>query len=565
MRALLLLTYNLLRLALSPLWLAWWRIRRSAARYVEVTLRGPVEELPRPHSPLRRLLAGVGAELPSVAQLRAVCERIAEDPRAEGLVVRVESLVAGHATLGSLRRELAWLRACGKRVVCMLPSGADQRELYVASAADRILAMPHAGFSALGPLASRTYLAGLLGRMGVRMEVLAEGRYKTAAEPLVRETMSDPEREQLGALVEALHRDWTQAVGERPQLGRHGAEQLCDLGLFSAQRARALGVIDGSAYDDELPRELGLDSDEHPVSARRYLRRPARPPIWLPLRRRPVIAILRAVGVIGGRSARPSIELRSMAAAVRRLARAPHVAGVLLQIDSPGGSALVSEQLHREIERLAAQKPVVAWLGNVAASGGYYLACAARAIIAQPTTLTGSIGVVSLRPNAEALLAHLQVRREVVGRTPFSDLYSFARAPTEEEQALFRSETSRIYERFLEVVARGRSRSRDEIEALAEGRVWAGSDALDHGLVDALGGYREARAQLETLLGSGVAQLAHEPWVVSPPRRTVEIPAPLALPPGAATSASDELLELFGLLSTGEPALTYALGLPTLR
>jgi protease-4 len=200
---------------------------------------------------------------------------------------------------------------------------------------------------------------------------------------------------------------------------------------------------------------------------------------------------------------------------LRDLREDARVAGVILYIDSPGGSAVVSDLLHREVVRLDAAKPVVAWMGNVAASGGYYLAAGARSIIARPTTITGSIGVISARPVASELMSRLGVRNEVVKLAPHADLHSF-RAVDAREAALIEAETARYYDRFLSVVAEGRKRPRDEIEALAGGRVWSGSDAHREGLVDHLGGYAEARAVLDGLLGDQAAAVAREPELAEP-------------------------------------------------
>ena len=201
-RFLVLLAHNVLRLLTWPLRLGWWRLRYKSSRWVRLRLVGTLEELPRERGRLERLRRGFKREPRSVATVRELVERLSSDSKVAGLLVHLEHLQASHATLASLRAQLLSLRAAGKRVVCYLPLGADQKELFVASAAERVLAMPHASFSALGPAAARTYLAPLLRRLGLDMVVIAEGRYKTAAEPLTRDSMSEAEREQLQELRE---------------------------------------------------------------------------------------------------------------------------------------------------------------------------------------------------------------------------------------------------------------------------------------------------------------------------------------------------------------------------
>lgn len=565
MRTIALLAYNALRILTWPLWMLWRRSRRPKAPWVVLAPGGRLEELPRPRGPLQRLLRPPAASRLSMHEVRSLCERLASDPRVHGLLLRLEGLSAPYPVLASLRLELQRLRAAGKQVVCYLPLGGDDRVLYVASGADRVLAMPHAGFSSLGPAASRTYLAALLARLGIEVVVTAEGRFKTAAEPLVRESMSEPEREQLEAIVRTTQATWMHALAERVAGGEAGAASLLEHGLYGSDTARSLRLIDGTAYDDELSRELAAGKSgfvPHP----RYLARGGAPPATLvPLRRRPAIALVRLVGTIRERPSGGGIDLHGTASLLRKLARMRSVAGVILHVDSPGGSAVVSELLHREIRQLDAQKPVVTWMGAVAASGGYYLAAASRAIIAEATTLTGSIGVVSLQVVAEHALRNLNVRRDVVSLAPHADLHSLARVPSEPERALLRAETTRFYRRFVEVVAEGRRLSFETVAQLAEGRVWSGADAHRHGLVDALGGYREARARLEQLLGQQASALLPKPLLMSPPR--LEAAPPVPEPEGQAVVARElaELRELGSLLASGERVFTYALALPQLR
>jgi protease-4 len=571
-RVLVLAAYNILRLLTWPIGALWYRLRRRSTRIVELSLRGRLDELPRSEPRLARWLSPLRTPRNDVASLRPLFERMAADAGVEGLLLRLEPLEAGYPTLSSVRELVLGLRAQGKRVACYLPVDAGERELFLATAADEIVAMPHAGFSALGPRAARSYLAPLLDRLGVRVLVTAEGRYKTAAEPLVRASMSGPEREQLEAIVRTLHRTWSDAVGQKAS-----AAALLQAGLFGAERAKELGVVDAVAYEDELPKRLGLAEKERPIAHRAYLAGP-RPLRLTPLRRKQRVAVLRLAGTIAERTrGADGIDLHGSADTLRRLAESPQVAGVIVYIDSPGGSAVVSELLHREIKLLDAHKPVVSWMGNYAASGGYYLAAATRAIVAHPATLTGSIGVVSIRPVAERLLELLHIRRELVSVTPYADLNALTRAPSPDEEALLRAETERFYQRFLDVVATGRKRTVGEIAPLAEGRVWSGYDAREVGLVDQLGGYREARAQLHKLLPDAGAVDPEPLWVAprkrgrpglparQPPERR-EPPPELAL---LARLLGEELpaslWSLLELLRAGERVLAFASELPRIE
>lgn len=249
-------------------------------------------------------------------------------------------------------------------------------------------------------------------------------------------------------------------------------------------------------------------------------------------------------------------------AALREARRDPTVRGVVLHVDSPGGSALVSEQLHREVLRLREKKPVVAFFDGVAASGGYYLATHAHAIVAQPTTLTGSIGVVSARLLARDLLDRLGVRTEVVRTRAHADLYSPARSLDDAERAIVRRELDATYDLFLMRVAEGRTMSVDAVRAVAGGRVWSGADAAERGLVDVLGGL--AAAHREVLGRLGLPELPLEPLRAS---RHEPPPADPVPPPASMTTAwliglAPELTTWLGLLRGRERALLWAPELP---
>jgi protease-4 len=269
-------------------------------------------------------------------------------------------------------------------------------------------------------------------------------------------------------------------------------------------------------------------------------------------------------GPIGEVTSSRSIGLKSTSAALAKLAERRDVCGVVLYIDSPGGSALVSDLLHREVQRLAERKPVVAWLGNVAASGGYYLAVAANRIVARPCTLTGSIGVISAHLVAEGLLTRAGVRNEVVKLTPHADLAALSRPLSARERELLLAESERCYERFLDVVSWGRNLPRERVAELAQGRLWSGRDAHARGMVDSLGGYDAALEALRGLLSPGTREPDFESPLVLHPVRVGGSPPWAAARLFGAAELPQELLELLELARTRGGALAYAAGLPQL-
>lgn len=564
-RAALTLIGNLLRLVTLPLWLVRRSILRPRSRFVQVRLAASPVELPTP-TPLwqRWMRRNQPAGLASIDTLWRLAREVAADPAVEGLVVIVPHLAAGWATCTSVRDPIAWLSAQGKRVIAYLPLGGGQRELYVASAAGRIVAPPSATLWLLGSAAQAMYLKPLLDRIGVSAEVFATGEYKTAAEALVREDMSEAQREQLGALSQTIQRTLEAALAERPNMTIESARACFEGGFFSGKAAVELGLLDACRYDDELGIELGElgDKPKPQLAAGRYLAyRSMR--LWKPLGSKPMLGVVAVHGAIVDSpprtprlSGRAGASYEAISRALRAARQNPAVRAVILHIDSPGGSALASDLIHRELTRLREKKPVIACMGNVAASGGYYVAVACDRIVAQPTTTTGSIGVISARVLAADLLERVGVRANVVRSAPHADMFSPFRELTDDERSMLADHVRDFYQTFLNVVAQGRKTTTEAIHVLARGRVWSGSDAHERGLVDVLGGLEKAIAIALEL----APELAKQPrgelnvrWVEPPGAKP-----PIEAPANAVTAAFAEQTELLELLSDHGAALYYA-------
>lgn len=536
-------------------------LRRARAApkgaYVSLEIDGAVVDLPRP--PLQRwFFRRSGGQALSVARLKELARMLAGDPEVKGLLLEVRGIAAGPAVLTSLRDVLLELRAAGKDVVAYLPQGADNRALYFASAARLVIVGPETMVAPLGYAAHGRYVRRALELVGVEPEVFAKGMYKSAGEGLVRDSMSEAQREQVGAILEAHHDALTAALMQGRRVDRETAARWIDEAPHSAAKAVELGIIDAIAYEDELPRllapaEQAKGAEAAPASASyrggaiaaasgpggaqasplrlvpagRYLR--ARRPIpWRPLRVRQVVGVIEVHGPIVSRQRlglAPVAAEDSIIAALRAARESRGVRGVILHIDSPGGSALASDRIYHEVTRLAEVKPVVAYMSNVAASGGYFIAAAAHTVVAQPQTVTGSIGVVSARFVIGPLLERLGVFTSVVKRGARADLFSSSRRLDEGERALVERELDAFYRTFLNAVAKGRRRPVEAIEPLAQGRIYSGTDAHARGLVDALGGFDRAMHELRELLGPEGKGL--EPRIVRPPRH---MPPPPRLP-----------------------------------
>lgn len=522
-----------------------WGARTRRGTYLVVEVEGALREAPvvRAVWPPRR-----GPQV-SLHELHRLADDVVRDPVVVGVAFVVKGLGGGLARASSFRAVLARLRAAGKRVVVHLPLGGGTREAFLAAGADRVLLGPRATLAMVGFLASSRYLRGALDRAGITPEVHAHGRFKTAAERIERSSMSEAQREQVGALLDSAHGALVAALAQGRGVDASRAVGLVDGAPYAGDEAVAAKAVDALAYEDELAREARGDGEKaRLVRAEawwgpRLAMRPAA------LRSGGVIGVISVHGAIVGDGGMPwqqmAVDERVIAAT--RLARAnPRVRGVVLHVDSPGGSALASDRMHHELAALAAEKPLVACMGDVAASGGYYVAVAAHAIVAQPTTITGSIGVIGARVILEPLLGRLGVTTELVARGAHARLLDPLLPLDADDKAAIDREIARTYQGFLQVVAEGRKRSVDSVAQVAEGRVWSGKDALAQGLVDQLGGFEDALGVVRARLGRGAERLRVVP--LRGPRRGFPVLDPPEKKAARALAASlDTLAAPLGL------------------
>ena len=508
------------------LFLRW--VTRPRARWIEVRISARITELSRRLPALARLWPGLRRNLPtSLERLRGLTDEVLRDTRIDGVLMEIPPLAAGWAAATGLRKEISRMRAGGRRVVVYLPEGGNQRELFVASAADRVIIAPEAMVGLAGFSLESRYYRGLLDRLGVGIESLSVGRFKTATENLTRDAMSDAQREQLTAILVALDRVLVDALGERPGLDEPAIRALFDKGMILGHEAVAAGLCDAVGHADECARLVRgwfpggaakLSSTDSPstslrpserltVGARRYLSHRQRR-FFVRVRKPPQISVINIHGVIAAKAgglAPTGALLPVVRGKLRRAYHDPLTVGVILHINSPGGSSLASDLIHREIARLDAKKPVVACMADVAASGGYYVAAPTRAIVAEATTLTGSIGVVSAKLVLSALFSRFGIHTEVLKSAPHADMFSPARTFDDQEREIVQRIADQTYAGFVRHVASGRKMAISEVEKLAQGRVYSGRDALDVGLVDAIGGLDVAVAKVKALLPPEVA------------------------------------------------------------
>ncbi len=469
----------------------------------------------------------------SLHDVRQIVDFLIPDTRVRGIVITIKQLAAGMATAVSLRAQLARARAAGKEVIIHLPLGGGTKEVLVASAGSKIFLGPAAQLAALGFATRTRYVKSALDKAGVVPEVYACGEYKSAGESLVRDSMSDAQREQLGKLLDCFDGSLLDAIAEGRNVSRERARAIVDGGPYFGEAAIEVGLADAVAYEDEIPALLGLPRTGKQGPATRglvdcsaYLAAKKRP-LLRSLTRPPIIAVVRVHGAIAHASSPfGNFATDDKLARMVRLARLdPRVKGVILHVDSPGGSALASDRMHHEIVQLAREKPVVACMANVAASGGYYVAAPAHKIVCEPVTITGSIGVVGARLTMAPLMAKLGINTETIQRGARAGLLSASALLTEDERLALTRQLESTYRTFVRVVAQGRKMKVDEVEPLAQGRVYTGEDAKAARLVDVLGGFDVALREVISMIPAELRDRV-EAHVLRTPRRALPIMEP---------------------------------------
>jgi protease-4 len=474
-------------------------VPRDSGHWLDVRLDGAVPESTR---------AGFGRSQLGLLDLLRSLRAVQEDPRFDGVLIRIRGALSSHSRAASLARAVAELRASGRRVV-VWAEGLQVDQYLIAAAADRIWLPESGALHLVGLRVERFFLRDLLERIGAKPEVVHIGRFKSAGDTFTRDAMSDEEREQLEAWQNDLFAELVSGVARGRGLEEARVEALIDGGPYPARAALDAGLIDDLVYPDEIASRLdaiSLGVEAHGSDARRatlvaadaYFFTLAGDPGFEPwLSDAPRLVQLLAIGNVGHGASPRGITTEGTGTLLEALRTDRSVRGVLLRIESPGGDALASDLLHRQVERLVREKPVVVSMGDVVASGGYYLAAAADAVYAEAGSVTGSIGVVGGKLD----LSGLYISKEGVQRGARAGLLSEARGFSSDERAAVRREMKAIYGTFVDRVARGRALARADVEAIAQGRIWSGRRALAIGLIDGVGGPLEALRDLTERAG----------------------------------------------------------------
>jgi protease-4 len=547
-------------LLLFPFRYLWWlvsslrRLIGKPPEYVLFVLEEPLPPLPDPPRPFwQRFL---GRQRLSVKELGQRFEAIGRDRRIKGVVLHLRPIAMPMANLQDLRELVADLRKAGKRVIAWAPSYTTAT-YYLACACDEIVLMPTGMIGALGFATTGMFLADGLKRFGISGDFIQVSPYKSAADSLTKSHMSDELRSQLTWLIESQHQELVAGIMESRGVDEASAKELIDSSPYSDDTALEGHVVDRLAGEEQLPGNIGTWE-----RASRKIRVPAPT-----LGRGKYVALMRIEGtIVDGQSGRvpvrPPIDLPlvgddragdlTVVQVARQVAADKRAAAAVLYVNSRGGSSTASEAMRRALQTIATRKPLVVVMGPVAGSGGYDVATPGAWIVARPSTLTGSIGVLGGKLVTGGLWTKLLFNRETIALGEHVTINNDEAPYSDAEREIVRREIDHVYRGFLEVVASARKQSVEQLRPNADGKVWTGRQALERGLVDEMGGLSLGARKARSLAGLPERALVRE---VRTPRRYIP---PL---PEPATAWFGYVLEGLAMLSRA-PALCVMEYLP---
>lgn len=434
-------------------------------------------------------------------------KKAATDSRITGIyldLTEIQGNFGALATTQEIREALLRFKESGKFIYSYSNLGYSQKSYYLATVADKIFVNPESPLLLTGMSSSISFYKETLAKLGIQPEVVKVGKFKSAVEPFIANEMSEANREQVQKYLNSSWESIIKGIAERRNMTTDSINAIANkFNVYTTQQFKDYGFFDGTFYEDEmlsfLKKENGVDSTTklNLVGLLEYQKVPVQENIEI---NKDKIAIVYAQGEIGMEQTSDAIG-PELATTIRKIREDNKIKAVVIRVNSPGGSALTSDIIWREVELTTHVKPVIVSMGNVAASGGYYIACAADTIVADPTTLTGSIGIFGMFFSGEKLIKDkMGIHTNVVKTNEHSDFGGSYPLPlpisdrplTDYERNVLQNFVNQGYETFLSRVMAGRHMTRDKLDSIAQGRVWTGADALKLGLVDVLGGLEDA-------------------------------------------------------------------------
>ena len=435
--------------------------------------------------------------------ITASLKKAATDPKVKGIYLELTDLPSGQATIEEIRNALIDFKKSGKFIVSY-SEVFTQKSYYLASVSDKIYLNPAGGMEFKGMVGQVMFFKGMLEKLDVEAQVIRHGKFKSAIEPFTLDKMSEPNKEQTLAFISGM---WNHILGGISDSRKISVADLTKIAnefkIQSPQDAVSLKIVDKLLYKDQVLDELRTrvavkeNKDLKFMKLGKYAKAPEKEKKSSSDK----IAIIYASGnIVSGEGDEGTIGSDDISKAIRKARLDENVKAVVLRVNSPGGSALASDVIWREMLLTKKAKPVVVSMGDVAASGGYYIACAADKIFAYPNTITGSIGVFGIIPNMKEMFnKNLGITFDEVKTNPYADYIPVTRPMNDGEKKIITNEIETIYTTFITHVSEGRKMSVAQIDSLGQGRVWSGVDAKRIGLVDQFGGLNDAIAEAAKL------------------------------------------------------------------
>jgi protease-4 len=462
---------------------------------------------------------GQNQATPTVRDVWTSLRAAASDNKIKAILIQPRNLSVGWAKLQELRRELVNFKKSGKPVYALL-QGAGSREYYLSTAADRVFLSPDDFLDVKGFRVEEMYFKNTLDKLGIGVQVDHVGRYKDAGDIFSRTSMTPETREVLNQILDQLYGDFCSTVGAGRRKSAEDVKSLIDAGPFTAQQAKAAGLVDELGYEDEvfseLKRKTGVNN-LNKVALKSYFR--AAPG------KGDRIAMLVGDGDIIRGSGDDSLTNQSVISSgafskvIRQVRDDGSIKGVILRVNSPGGDAVASDEILHELKLLSAAKPLVVSMSDVAASGGYFISMTGDQVLSYPNTITGSIGVLYVRPYFHDLYDKLGIQQETITRGRLANFDSLYDPLSDAAKQKLHDSIEATYRSFVTKVAASRRKTYGQIDQLAQGRVWMGTQARENALVDELGGLDEAVASIRRKAKLPVGGDTN--LVMFPPRRSL--------------------------------------------
>src|SRR5713101_3161245 len=450
-----------------------------------------------PDDPFRRLFGGQPLSLNSLlAQLR----KAKVDKRITAVMLEIDMPETGWAKAEEIRGAIADFRTSGKPAYAYMEYGMN-KDYYIATACDKIFLPPPGELFTNGLAADVMFFRGTLDKLGIYPDIYQIGKYKSAGDTFTQKQMTDAHREFINSLLNDLYGRYTDGIAKARNKSSDDIKALIDNSPYSAAQAKDAGLIDGALYHEQVEKELKKrlgykDSDDLHIARGSDYRQISQESLGL--NKGEKIAVVYAAGdITSGKSSfggegEETIGSDSLVKTIEEARDDKSIKAIVLRVDSPGGSGLASDIIWRAIESAKEKKPVVVSMSDVAASGGYYISCGANKIVAEPSTITGSIGVVGGKPVVKGLYDWLGITNEYILRGKNAGMFRESEKFDDSERKKIEEFLGNTYDDFITKVGKGRSKDKKDIDAIGQGRVWTGQQGKDRGLVDEYGGLDRA-------------------------------------------------------------------------